>query len=233
MPPAPEFHTMTGTLGPMSMQPPASQQFQTMMPPASGQFGGPPQAGVPYAVAAQQVAQRLDTALQRRHGLLRDLDVLTDGEYAREVHKTFSASRKAGLDDVDWRVPRVIYAKDPKFNEGLDPRFAFELQQRKLSDGQLLEQQLAGEADAAWLRDHGMPFAQSEFHVQREPVPFVEAVPSYKSEMDVWSQKLELRTLDEALRGDVSKPMPRPPVFAEDYQNYREGRYVKDDCPIA
>ncbi|CAE7561627.1 unnamed protein product [Symbiodinium sp. CCMP2592] len=34
---------------------------------------------------------------------------------------------------------------------------------------------------------------------------------------------LELRTIDEALHGDVSKPLPRPVLFPEEYQNFKQG----------
>lgn len=203
--------------------------------PTSGVLGGAPVgalSSVPYAVAAQQVNERLDVAMQRHNGLVRDLDVLTNGEYNNEVNNSLSVARRANLDDVDWRVPRLVYAKDPKFNEGLDPRFAFEVQRRKLTEGKVLEATLSGEAELRWRQENELPFEQAEV-VVRKALPFVEAVPHYKAEEDIWSRKLELRTLDEALSGDVSKPLPRPAVFGEDYQNYRQGKYVKDDCPIA
>jgi len=168
----------------------------------------------------------------RRRGLTHDLDKMTNGEYSKHVKNTFSAASKAGLDDIDWRVPHLIYSKDPKFNEGLDPRFAFEVQQRKLTDGKVLEQELSNEAQANWQMSHTIPFPEAQ--VWNQPgVAFVEAVPHYRNEEDIWSRRLDLRTLDEAMRGDVSKPMPRPSVYAEDYENYREGKYVKNDCPIS
>ena len=67
----------------------------------------------------------------------------------------------------------------------------------------------------------------------RKPHKFLEVHPCYRKEDDVWERTLNLRILDEAVRGDVSQPMPAPVVFAEDYDNYREGKYVKDDCWIA
>jgi hypothetical protein len=62
---------------------------------------------------------------------------------------------------------------------------------------------------------------------------FEECHPGYRKEDDVWERTLNLRQLDEAVRGDVSQAMPAPVVFAEDYDNYREGKYIKDDCWIA
>lgn len=193
----------------------------------------PPQTGgVPYGAVARQVGERLDAGLQRHRGLLNDLDLLTNSEYTSVSKNAFSAARRANLDAVDWRVPRLIYSKDPKFNEGLDPRFAFEVQQRKMTDGQVLEAQLAREAEENWRLQHSVPFPEAQVF-PKQGVAFVEAVPNFRNEEDIWSRRLELRTLDEAMRGDVSQPMPRPAIFAEDYENFRQGRYVKDNCPIA
>lgn len=66
-----------------------------------------------------------------------------------------------------------------------------------------------------------------------KPVAFTVARPSYRKQDDVWERTLALRLLDEAVRGDVKNQMPAPAVFAEDYENYREGKYVKDDCWLA
>jgi len=212
--------------------PPTGPAVPSQMPLPSGPMGAPAPAAVPYAMAAQQVNERLTVAMQRHNGLLKDLDGLTNGEYNHDVSSLLSVARKANLDDVDWRVPRLTYAKDPKHNEGLDPRFAFEVQQRKLTEGQVLEATLSREAQEHWARTQEVPIEQAVVDVRRT-IPFVEAVPHYKAEEDIWSRKLELRTLDEAMSGDVSKPLPRPAIFGEDYQNYRQGKYVKDDCPIA
>jgi len=211
---------------------PGGPEVPSQVPLPSGPMGFPAPAPVPYAVAAQQVNQRLALAMQRYNGLLKDVDILTNGEYSSEVSNMLSVSRKANLDDVDWRVPRLIYAKDPKFNKGLDPRFAYEVQQRKAVEGHVLEATLSQEAEVHWARTQEVPIEQAEVFVKKA-IPFVEAVPHYKAEEDIWSRKLELRTLDEAMSGDVSKPLPRPAIFGEDYQNYRQGKYVKDDCPIS
>jgi hypothetical protein len=228
------------TMMPGSMNIPGSFGSQPFIP-GSMPFNGstpprtmiPPQSqGPSYEAAAQDVTKRMRAAIDRHRGLTRDLDVLTNGTYSSEVKNSFSAASKAGLDDIDWRVPHLIYSKDPKFNEGLDPRFAFEVQQRKQTDGRVLEAELASEAEASWQMNHTIPFPQAQVWAQ-PGAAFVEAVPNYRNEEDIWSRRLDLRTLDEAMRGDVSKPMPRPSVYAEDYENYREGKYVKDDCPIS
>lgn len=129
-------------------------------------------------------------------------------------------------DYVDRRVRVLQCIKDPKYplvagpgDEDLGPVFE--------KRGQDLEDILSHEAYMKAPKD----FANEKVH--RVGVAFQEAHPDYKKEEDVWERRLSLRTLDEAMRGDVSKPMPRPVVFAEDYENYREGRYVKDDCWVA
>lgn len=218
----------TGSLPPGSM--PLSMPIGGTTPPRT--MISPQSQGMSYEAAAQFVTKRMKDSIDRHGGLIRDLDGMTNGAYSSEVKGSFSAARKAGLDDIDWRVPHLIYSKDPKFNEGLDPRFAFEVQQRKLTDGRVLEEELSSEAQANWQMSHTVPFPEAQ--VWNQPgVAFVEAVPNYRNEEDIWSSRLDLRTLDEAMRGDVVKPMPRPSVYAEDYENYREGRYVKDDCPIS
>lgn len=190
---------------------------------------------VPYEVVRKQVTERLNTAIDKRHELVSHLDELTEGQYSADMKKTFSASRKAGLDDVDWRVPRLMRCKDPKYNGGADGAQAVEVQQRKVVDSQVLEEQLANDATERWtkaLQVVGERPPPTERTIERR-IPFVEARPNYVAEDDVWSRTLELRTLDEAMRGDVSKPLPRPAVHTEEYQNFHEGKYVKDDCPIA
>jgi len=64
-------------------------------------------------------------------------------------------------------------------------------------------------------------------------VSFMEVHPTYRREDDVWERQMAMRSLEEALRGDVSVPMPKPVVLVEDYDHYREGKYVKDDCFMA
>jgi len=219
---------------PMSYPPGSMAGPMMTMPPGScAAPGGPPP--VPYAVVQQQLGQRVQQTMQKRAELISDLDWLTDGEYTEHVKNTFSISRQTNLDGVDWRVPRLLYCKDPKFNDALGPALAFDVQQRKVRDGGSLEKSLAAEATANWakaLEPCGLKPPPLEVYAQ-DPVAFVEACPNYQADDDVWTRRLELRTLDEAMRGDVSKPLPRPAVHTEDYENFREGKYVKDDCPIA
>jgi len=123
----------------------------------------------------------------------------------------------------------------PKYNAGLHPGVAAEVVRRKIADGEVIEHQLSLDSYNNWskiLRPEGREPPPEE-RVVKPGVPFVEATPFYNQEDDIWHRKLALRTLDEAMRGDVSKPLPRPVLFSEDYENYREGKYVKDDCPIA
>lgn len=64
-------------------------------------------------------------------------------------------------------------------------------------------------------------------------VPFMEVHPTYNRVDDACDRQIAMRSLEEALRGDVSVPMPKPVVLVEDYDHYREGKYVKDDCLMA
>lgn len=219
-----------GPSGPMQTMGPVPPSLQALPVTAPGTSAGM----VPYEVVAEQVRGRLHTSLERHRDLLRDLDTLTQGGYGSHVKAVFSDTKKANLDEVDWRVPKLMFCKDPRFNEGVDPAFAFEVQQRKAADGEVLERQLAAEALADCERRMATAGRRPpmEERVVKPGVPFVQAVPAYQREDDVWSRKLELRTVGEALRGDVTKPMPRPALFEEDYENYREGRFIKDDCPI-
>lgn len=219
--------------GPWASAGPGAMPHVPAMPAMPLAMHGAP-AGVPYAVVAEQVRTSLDSALERRRGLLRDVDALTAGGYSQHLQTVFSATRKANLDNVDWRVPRLMYCKDPRYNEGVDPSIAFEVQQQKVIDGSALEQAFAAEAYADLvqrLEPAGLAPPLLERVVHPGPA-FLEAVPNYQREDDIWNRRLGLRTLDEAMRGDVSKPMPRPAVFDKDYANCREGMYMKNDCPI-
>lgn len=185
---------------------------------------------------AQGVANRLDAAVTRREELLENLSMMTNTERnALPMQADFSLARKAHLDDVDWRVTRLMFCKDPKYNMGLDPALAYEVQQKKATDGAELERQLAAEAYASWA-ERLQPVSKlppPEEKVVRAGIPFVQANPSYMVEDDMWGKRLDLRTMDEAMRGDIAKPLPRPVMFSEDHENFRNGKYVKDDCPIS
>lgn len=290
-----------GPMGPCASRGPCGSMMASgqMMPRGGGsmmaaQGSMAPHAGamlVPatpeYVAAQQEVALRLDSAMEKRSELMQDLNHLTNAEpnatsveqIAQSHEKALQVSRKSNLDQIDWRVGRLMYCKDPKYNMGLDPSLALEVQQKKKVDGEAIERSLALEAQTAWsqkLTAAGVePYLEYveprrvgaqggagpngaggyESRIQDNygfapgvevkvvkaglpnstpnGVPFAEACPSYSIEEDFWGRRLELRTLEEAMHGDVSKPLPRPVLFPEDYENFRQGKYVKDDCPIA
>merc|ERR1740121_1454237 len=56
--------------------------------------------------------------------------------------------------------------------------------------------------------------------IQRPGVPFLQATPSYDAESDVWQRQVELRSLDEALAGDLRQPLPSPAMFHEGHSNF-------------
>lgn len=247
---------MGSSMGPLAGAPPPGSSFSmtppSMMPPGSS-FAMPDGRGAPsvgpfatrpppsnaygpkYEVARQQVQDRLQSAMQKRSELLEHVQEETNGLYQQHLRTKFSPAGKANLTGIDWRVPRLQYCKDPVHNQQINPIMAFEVQERKAADSRVLEYELSKEANANWaaaLIPVGMAPPPLE-KVVRPKVAFVEATPNYIAEDDVWSRRLELKTLEEAMRGDVSRPMPRPVLFAEDYENYHQGKYVKDDCPIA
>lgn len=177
----------------------------------------------------------MQAAMEKRSELESSIHFQTNGLYHDHLQSKFNAARKANLTGIDWRVPRLQYCKDPRYNRMVDPIMAYEVRERKAADSQVLEYELSKEANAQWaqaLVPVGMAPPPLE-KVHKPGVAFVQAVPNYVREDDVWNRRLELRSLEEAMRGDVSKPMARPVLFAEDYENYHEGKYVKDDCPIA
>lgn len=194
----------------------------------------------PQARAAQGLQQRMDAGTSMNQSLSDRLDGTIPGGTDDQTKNT--ATRKAGLNDVDWRVPRLQYCLDPKYNNlPMNPMLQQQLAQRRMFDAQNLEAELADEAQRDFdekirerMPDHkgAYPTAPEESDANKK-VNFMEVEPNYRREDDIWERKLALRMLDEAMKGDVSMPMPRPVLFAEDYENYRVGKYVKDDCPIA
>ncbi|OLQ14357.1 hypothetical protein AK812_SmicGene1517 [Symbiodinium microadriaticum] len=195
-----------------------------------------------YAVVQKELNECLDAALMKRKELVQSLDQVTNSQSpavgtqvtVSRYDQPMSKAAAHNLDQVDWRVPRLMYCLDPKYNTALDPAIAFEVQQKKSEDGQMLQKQLSSEVTAQWaekMREIGLSLPVQE-RVVRGGVPFAEASPSYHASEDVWGRTLELRTIDEALHGDVSKPLPRPVLFPEEYQNFKQGKYVRDDCPI-
>lgn len=212
-------------------QPCGSMHAPAMGPPHSGNYAD----SLQYDQARQMVRERLNEGMQKRHELIGQLDDLTEGGYTRHLQDAFSSARRAGVDEVDWRVPRYMYCKDPKYNGNVDPRIAYDALQRKAADAQVLETQLGEDALKQWERALAVVGKEPPPLEITKPaaMPFIVAHPTYNPEGDVWTRTLELRTMDEAMLGDVSKPLPRPAVHAEDYSSFREGKYVNDDCPIA
>jgi len=185
------------------------------------------------AQMAQQLKNRLPADDARYRQILATLDGITARGYKDPAINY--ASKKANVDEVDWRVPYLLWCKDPKWNIFMDPRVAPGVAQKKLGEGNRLEEQLGREAWDNWteiLAQVGR-YPPPDEVIRKPGVPFVEAQPWYRREEDVWERELVLRTLEEAMRGDVSTPMPRPALFSDDYENYRQGKYLKDDCPIA
>jgi len=196
-----------------------------------------PPGAITYKEVADKVRTRLDLAQKLHHQLVEDVNFHTNGEFERDEQKTYSAASRANVDGIDWRVPRLIYCKDPKFNNAaIDPAFAFDVQQRKMKDADVLERQLGDQAAQTWNQtwnqtQGGIEFVQAQVYAKPK-VPFVEAHPNYCVQDDKWDIKLDLRSFDEAMRDDLHKPMPRPSLFAEDHENFVEGKYIKNDCPI-
>ncbi|CAJ1396284.1 unnamed protein product [Effrenium voratum] len=223
----------------MSMQslavPNTSARTQSQ-PPASQN------SGEQLQLARQELTECLDVALEKRRDLIRQMDTLHNRTsmpgnqgLVSAYDQPESQATRHHLDEIDWRVARVMYCLDPKYNTVVDPARAYEIQQKKLDDGQAIQKQLCSESIVEWedrLRPVGLTLPLQE-RVAGARVPFYEANPSYSEETDVWGRTLGLRTLQEALHGDVSQPMPRPVMFPEEYQNFKQGRYVRDDCPIS
>lgn len=213
------------------------------MMPGMPPFGPPPPPPeVIYEQAALNVNQRMHQDLATHHALVDDLNAMTSNEYLRQMRKRFTLATKESVQDVDWRVPRMMVCKDPRYNNCIPFPFAQEAMERKQHDGQVLQDQFAREAYAKSKKEmvemkseiDGVPCEPPPIEaVRKKHVPFIHAVPNYERDDDLWQRRLELRSMDEAMRGDVSQPLPRPVLFAEDMDNFRAGKYVKDDCPIA
>jgi hypothetical protein len=217
-----------------------------------------------FDMAAGEVAHRWQNSSARHQELVQDLNMMTCDSYTTGMRNAFTASAQANLDTVDWRVPRLMYCKDPKWNLGVQtfpPEIAHEVQSKKMVDGKIIEDQMSREAYGKAVKDaeeeqkqaykklkeeeekhpDGQKVEITPFEhkppptemVKKPGVPFIHAVPYYDRADDLWQRRLELRSLEEAMNGDVSQPLPRPVVFDEDFENFKQGKYVKDDCPIA
>lgn len=161
---------------------------------------------------------------------------MTANLYSMRQKKLFSASHAAGIDEVDWRVPRLMACKDPKYNSDMPPAMAMEVQSRKYQDGMDIENALANESYAIFakkLADEGYKPPPPPEIVYQRGVEFEEAVPNYEKEADLHHRRLVLRPLDQVMAGDVSEPLPIPQLFPEESESFREGKYVKDDCPMS
>uniref|UniRef100_A0A7S0ZXU9 Uncharacterized protein n=1 Tax=Noctiluca scintillans TaxID=2966 RepID=A0A7S0ZXU9_NOCSC len=141
------------------------------------------------------------------------------------------ASHPVYLDDVDWRVPKLVTCKDPAYNGAGDVRGLG----NKEAEGQRIEGALAQEAfeQSAIALRKSQRFPPKPEIIPKPGVPFLEAHPNYRPEDDLFQTRLLVRSLDEAMTGDPLEPMPWPIIFPEDIANYRSGKKVKDDCPMA
>jgi len=256
-----------------SMNPFASVRASTKPSLQPGGFAGPRAA---TDADHNEVRARLQQAQQTNLTQKAELNQMTGYQYEQYEASQFSAAARANLSEVDWRVPRLMYCKDPKYNQSLlqleeDAKLGRlsadeamkryqQAQMAKHFEGNALEWQLATQAYNRPLKERVMLMdtkdevpeeAQQAFRMMRRQTdlnamqglpqevtlrpgcPFIEVHPEYRREEDIWERKLELRSLDEAMQGDLTKPMPRPVLFAQDFENFQEGRYLKDDCPIA
>jgi len=205
---------------------PSQPQKSTHDPKTTTQNVKPSQPRTKHESTVPSAQSGVDTAW------LKEQISKAQGQRATVKEDLRSVGADYDYDEIDWRVPQVAFCKDPKWNS----RLPIEINEQRFEEGEKIEDELAK-----------LAFENSRVELKplgKEPPPeekilapgsqFLNVHPNYKKEEDVWERKLSLRTLDEAMRGeDLSKAMPRPVVFAEDYENYREGRYVKDDCPIA
>lgn len=190
--------------------------------------------GIDLALHRYQAADATNEKLEN------NLNEVTNNGWDLFESEQFSALTKAGLQDVDWRVPRVNYCMDTKYDReapmnGVPPQFTQQVINAKRHDGQILKKMLGVDAIEKWttkLRPHGLTPPPAEV-VLRPGCPFVQVTPDYRREDDIWERQLEVRSLEDAMRGDVTKPLPRPILNAGDFESFHEGRYLKDDCPIA
>jgi hypothetical protein len=171
---------------------------------------------------------------ERTNQVLEDqLNGLTSNAWKEYCARNFSALEKAGLGDVDWRVPRVSYCKESKYNNELPANVRKQVSQAKAKDGDMLEQALGQEAIRTWAEKNPDSKMPPEEIVIKPGCPFIGVHPGYRRWDDHWEREMTLRNLGEAMRGDLNMPMPKPVLFGEDYQNFHQGKYLKDECPIA
>lgn len=240
-----------GPMGPIASVPPGGAPPPFMGAPCAPapafpapMMGGPPvgpcgPAMVHPMIPPEVVIDRFANAEVRHDQLRGHLDNISKNRYSKkEYMRAIVAADKPTLADVDWRVPRLVHCKDPKYNilAAVEGPFAEGIQEAKMVQGRALEDQLAFEAYQKSLKEHensGGRLPPPVETVVKPGVEFNKAVPQYKYDNDLWQRRLELKTLDEAMTGDITTPMPRPVIHSQDYDNFREGKYVKDDCYIA
>lgn len=181
----------------------------------------------------QPSGSRIVKAATTNSTLENQLNGITGDAWKQYAAKHFSALSKAELADVDWRVPRVSYCKEPKYNDELPGNARRLISQAKAKDGEMLEQLLGQEAIRQWAEAHPKSPMPPEEMVLKPGVPFNAVHPGYRRWDDMWERELTLRNLGEAMKGDLNRPMPKPVLFGEDYQNFHSGKYLKDECPIA
>mmetsp|Transcript_52633 Transcript_52633/g.115407 ORF Transcript_52633/g.115407 Transcript_52633/m.115407 type:complete len:187 (+) Transcript_52633:108-668(+) len=122
------------------------------------------------------------------------------------------------------RDPRVV-----KVSRYLDPKYSAKLRMddvsRVAAAGAQLEEELGLEVE----------HRASEAHYEYlEPsTAFRQAEPHYRVEEGIWQRFVQRREMQEAMGGNVGSAMPEPVIFSEEYPNFKEGKYVRDDCRLA
>lgn len=140
----------------------------------------------------------------------------------------------AYIDEIDWRVPKVMYYKEPSKNFNIDPRVALDVQQKRLVEGDKLEKQLsvtAWEQAIAELAEVGLKPPAPE-KVAEIRIPFQDVHSLYEACDDAWERRVQLRSLRDAMSGDASQPLVKPVVFDEDDKYYVPGHFVQDNSWI-
>merc|ERR1719265_2443872 len=212
--------------------PPPPFPAPAMGPMPSGPCGCPMGPMGPPMIPPDVVIDRFATADVKHDQLRANLDANSNGMFSKKEYKRgLMAAGQPGLDDVDWRVPRLMHCKDPKYNilalsQG---PYAEGIQEAKAAQGRVLEDQLAAEAFQKSLMEFensGGRKPPPEETIVKPGVEFYKAVPQYHYEDDLWQRRLELKSLQDAMEGDIRVSMPRPVVLSQDYDNFREGKYV-------
>mmetsp|Transcript_27373 Transcript_27373/g.66007 ORF Transcript_27373/g.66007 Transcript_27373/m.66007 type:complete len:187 (-) Transcript_27373:75-635(-) len=122
------------------------------------------------------------------------------------------------------RDPRVV-----KVTRYLDPKYSAKLRMedvgRVAEAGVQIEEELGLEVE--YRAD------EAHFEYLEPTTPFRQAQPHYRVEEDIWQRFVQMRDMTEAMTGNVGDAMPEPLIFSESYPNFKEGKYVRDDCRLA